>query len=146
MLTIKPDPHAPSDMDKAASTMVQENSEDVVASVVAALEDDEMRKAKRVRSVFKVVEKLLPIVTPSSASEDLAHGLAKVAKLLNGFFDDTESKPVQSICNKLKTEIDAKVSELSQRKKVEEPPAEQNKGDSGGAKAPKSKKKKKKKK
>ena len=152
VLAIKPDPQAPSDLDKAAAGKVQEQSKHVVDAINTALEDDEMRKAKRVRSVLKVIEKFVPVLSGSGSSE-VIDGLKKVTTLLNDFSTESESKPLQTLCNKLKEEIDGKVTEMEQqRQKEEEAAAAGNGGGSGGGGStskkltPKSKKKKKKKK
>ena len=148
VLAIKPDPQAPSDLDKAAAGKVQEQSKHVIDAIITALEDDEMRKAKRVRSVLKVIEKFVPVLSGSGSSE-VIDGLKKTTTLLNDFSTESESKPLQTLCNKLKEEIDGKVTEMEQQRQKEE--AAGNGGGSGGSGAskklaPKSKKKKKKKK
>ena len=146
VLAIKPDPQAPSDLDKAAAGKVQEQSKHVIDAIITALEDDEMRKAKRVRSVLKVIEKFVPVLSGSGSSE-VIDGLKKTTTLLNDFSTESESKPLQTLCNKLKEEIDEKVTEMEQQRQKEEEAAG-NGGGSGASKklTPKSKKKKKKKK
>ena len=150
VLAIKPDPQAPSDLDKAAAGKVQEQSKHVVNAIITALEDDEMRKAKRVRSVLKVIEKFVPVLSGSGISSEVIDGLKKTTKLLMDFSTESESKPLQTVCNKLKEEVDEKVTEIEQQQKRQE----QEEGNGGGSGnggaskklAPKSKKKKKKKK
>lgn len=115
LLSTKPDPDSSSDLDKAASRTVHEGGKEVVSAITAALEDDEMRKAKRVRVVLKAMEKFVSYLSPSSkgASKELLTGLAKVTKVL-GEISKSESSAIKGLCTKLVSEIEAKTKELSE--------------------------------
>jgi hypothetical protein len=115
LLSTKPDPDSSSDLDKVASRTIYEGGKEVVTAITAALEDDEMRKAKRVRVVLKAMEKFVTNLSPSfkGASKELLNALAKVTKVL-GELSKSESGAVQGLCTKLVSEIESKTKELSE--------------------------------
>ncbi len=79
-------------------------------SVVAALQDEEMRKAKRVRVVLKALEKFVAIVSSPVTSKTLSR-LDTIKGLLEKL-GEGESQGVTVMCTKLISDIDAKAEEL----------------------------------
>jgi hypothetical protein len=149
LLSTKPDPDSSSDLDKAASRTIHEGGKEVVATITAALEDDEMRKAKRVRVVLKAMEKFVSNLSPSTkgVSKELLNGLAKVTKVL-GEISKSESGAVQGLCTKLVSEIQSKTKDFSETTVPKATPVTEVKatGDSKSQSQKASKKKKNKKK
>jgi hypothetical protein len=141
LFATKPDPNG-SDLEKAAAKGIQEVREEFLTSIESALEDVEMRKAKRVRGVLKALEKFVHCLS-SPCSKETLENLEKIQTLIIKL-GESESNAVKSACTKLTDEIDTKVSELKaegadnakKRQSIEDPSSETKK----------SKKKKKKKK
>lgn len=84
--------------------------EDFLTAVEAALQDEEMRKAKRVRVILKALEKFVAGLTPPATKEIYTH--LDTIKGLLGKLGEGESQGVSAMCTKLVSEMDAKTVEL----------------------------------
>lgn len=132
---------------KAAEKSLGDARDDFLASVEAALQDEEMRKAKRVRVVLKALEKFVAGLVPPASKKTYDH--LETIKGLLGKLGEGESQGVSAMCTKLMTEMDAKTAELKESDAVgskEHEEASQSAAATGEWDASKSKKKKKKKK
>jgi hypothetical protein len=133
LFVTKPDTEA-SEWGKAAAKGLEEVRDDFLTSMEAALQDVEMRKAKRVRVVLKALEKFVAGLSSPCSGGSLSK-LDNVKSLLEKL-GESDSQAVQASCAKLMGEIDTKASEL---KTVSKSP---NKHPAPGSNSKKSKKKK----
>lgn len=79
-------------------------------AVETAIQDEEMRRAKRVRFVLKALEKFIATLAAPVSSKTCTH-LETIKSLLENL-GEGESQGVSSMCTKLIGEMDAKITEL----------------------------------
>jgi len=96
---------------------VKDEDPSFLSSVASALQDEEMRKAKRVRVVLKALEKYLAGFSSSSSSSSVVDSTAvehleKIATALLSLAEG-ESQGVSVICRKLMSEVETKQKELA---------------------------------
>ena len=132
LFATKPNPEV-SEIEKHASESIQKNEGELLALVARSLEDEEMKKAKRVRTVLKALEKILHGM--SSSSTECLSQLETLKASIDDF--DSDSNPVKVACSKIAGEIEAKVAEL----KAIKPKKSQGVASSSGKKKKKKKKK-----
>ena len=95
------------------STQSSHGAHPFLASVESALQDEEMRKAKRVRVVLKALEKYLVGLSTKLSSETvrqwdkISHELLRLA--------EGDSQGVSAICRKLVSDMETKQTELQQQ-------------------------------
>ena len=141
LFSSKPDSDG-TELEKAAAKGIEDAQEEFLDSVEAALHDAELRKAKRVRSVLKALEKFLHCLSPPGSPE-LMGALSKVnASVVK--LGESDSNAVKAACTKLTEEIDAKVSELKEAAPTPSSKPEVTEQPSSTSKKSKKKKKKKK--
>ena len=109
LFATKPDPKG-SDLEKAAAKSIQEVQEEFLTSTETALEDVEMRKAKRVRIVLKAVEKFVHCLSSPCSDETLTN-IGKIQSLVDNL-GESDNNTIKSACTKLSSDIDTKLSEL----------------------------------
>jgi hypothetical protein len=117
LFAAKIDPET-SDSDKVAFSKLHECGEAFVGAVVAAMEDEEMKKTKRVRTVLKTMEKFVSSLS-SPCSPILLTRLGAVKKLL-AELKESGGKAIMTTCTKLSDEIGSKIAELETAKEEEE--------------------------
>ena len=108
LLATKPS-SASSKTEKIAADSITNNQEELLAAITKTLEDEEMKKPKRARTVLKAVEKFVPCIEGSSSEclEKLDALKSQVVK-----FEASESNAIKSACNRLAEEIDDKISAI----------------------------------
>merc|ERR1711953_1049892 len=95
---------------KTALESLKSTQDEFLASIALSLQDEEMRKAKRARTVLRALEKLL--LSLSHPIHDAIYtNLSKAKELLQNL-GESESQGIQTACTKLIDEIDSKVTEL----------------------------------
>jgi hypothetical protein len=128
-----------SEIEKKAAACIQEVQEELLTSFSVSLENEEMKKTKRVRALLKALDKFLHCLT--SCSADCLKKLDSLQALVNDL-GDGDSNAVKAACTKLAGEIDTKMAEL----KVDTGTNTQGSSVVPGSSSKKSSKKKKKKK
>lgn len=106
-----------SEMETAGSKAMLDHCESFVQSLVAALQDAEMRKTKRVRDILKTCEKLVEFVETNAAIR--VKNLKTLGDEIVSLKVDTESQAVAGICGPLNTKLEnliAKQQEVVQPK------------------------------
>ncbi len=132
------------DDDLEIKSTLQENSEGLCASIEAALGDDGLVKAKRVRDVLKATEKLIDFVS-SHPNEKLWNVVNKLIAPLETLANTSASDKVKFLCGKIVKSI-KEVEQKASLASAAATPNEKNIGSgTNGKKAKKGKKKNKKK-
>ena len=126
-------------MENIASSKLRDAEEPALESIALALQDEEIRKAKRSRNVLKAAEKLVAIVA-IPPSPGVLRRLNEV-KDLSKELEESESGAMRNAYKKLQVDISKKMDELVAAKSAVETSGEQGQD---SAKAKKKKKKKKK--
>ena len=134
-----------SGMNELAQKSISDSQQSILEAMNMALDDEEMSKPKRVRTVLKALEKFLPFMEAPAPAETIAYledirtkteklggdgPLAAVSSKLSGLMGDSFLKELQS------NETKEKKTESSVDKDADDQPA------SGGKKSKKKKKKK----
>lgn len=116
-------------------------------SLSLALQDDEMRKTKRVRDVLKAVERFSKFANEYGDNE-IWSGLKEVQVEIMALMNFSDSSAVQNICKKLNEDIDQGMllytNKIAEEQKANEEAQEDEPATSSNLKSPKSKKSKKK--
>ena len=100
------------------STQSSNGAHSFLASVDSALQDEEMRKAKRVRVVLKALEKYIVGLSNTVSSETVRH-LDKISHELLQLAEG-DSQGVSAICRKLVSDMETKQKELQHQAAAED--------------------------
>lgn len=96
-----------SDIEKKGRESMYECSDSFVTSVVEALKDPEMKKAKRVRDILKTAEKLIDFLTKMPQSDSgILSSLTSLKDELVALKDGAESKGVTALCDSLNAKLE----------------------------------------
>eukprot|EP00934_Nitzschia_sp_Nitz4_P008977 Nitzschia sp. Nitz4//scaffold2_size372955//41768//45868//NITZ4_000365-RA/size372955-processed-gene-0.8-mRNA-1//1//CDS//3329546602//8967//frame0 len=109
LLAVKPTEDG-TELETAASEALIAARVPFLTSLVVALKDDEMKKAKRIRPILKASEKFLAGIKPPAEASVISN-LEAVAELLQTL-GESEAQGVQATAKKLKEDIEGKLSEL----------------------------------
>jgi hypothetical protein len=112
------------------------------SSLVEALKDEEMLKAKRVRDILKTAERLVKFAN-IHGDNNIWSGLTELQVVIVSLVKCSESSAVQNLCKKLDRDIDEGVK-LQAKKKAEEEATKLKSPPSSKKRKKKSSKKKKK--
>jgi hypothetical protein len=94
-------------LSKMGRASLQEASSSLAAAVVDALQNEDMKKTKRVRDVLKAAGKLVAFVAETSQIDPLLLSFLKeMRERLASIKDTTESSGVSNTCGKLLGELD----------------------------------------
>lgn len=105
LFATKPD-SASAEAEKFAADSIKNNQQELLTAITTTLEDEEMKKPKRARTVLKAIEKFLPCIELCSSEclEALDTLKSQIAKL-----EASENSTIKSARNKLAEEIDGKI-------------------------------------
>lgn len=121
-------------------------STDLFDSLVLALNDNDLKKAKWVRGILKVAEKVVDF-TSSHGDANMWDGVSKLSEPLQKLSNISESNGVKSSCEKLEKKINEELEKRAASIKAESiaTPSKKSPGSTTKSKTKKSGKKKKKK-
>lgn len=107
-----------SDVEKRGLDAMSECCDSFVKSLFEAVQDAEMKKAKRVRDVLKTTEKLLEFLEKTSL--DMTHDLDSLVALNDAMLKlqtESESQGVTSLCGLINKKLASVVEELKAKVK-----------------------------
>ena len=104
------------DIEKKGVDAMSECCDAFVHSVVEAVQDAEMRKAKRIRDVLKTTEKLIEFLEPANVKTNTIGRLESLREELAELQTASESQGVTLLCGSISTKLDALVKEAKARK------------------------------
>jgi hypothetical protein len=99
-------------VEKKGINAMNECSGSFAASIIEAIKDTEMRKAKRVRDVLKTTEKLVDFLEKKSLDKSVT--LASLVSLkdeIESLKTDSESQGVTLLCGSLSTKLETFIAE-----------------------------------
>lgn len=138
LLANKPNTGA-SEIDKVAHAKIHESQDNLLTTINNALKDEEMVKPKRVRTIIKALEKILPCMS-SPASQEALDLLENIKAKINELGE--KHVGLNNYSAKIVEQIETRLEEL---KVVHETPAKHVKTHNASASTSKKSKKKKKK-
>jgi hypothetical protein len=110
VLSNKPNQEGLSETERMAQAKIHESQDDLLIAISKTLKDDEMVKPKRVRSVFKAFEKMLPVIS-SPASPEALSMLANIKTEISGL--GAKQSSLNILSTKLVEQIDIRLEELN---------------------------------
>lgn len=89
------------DLDELSESRVLAASGSVLEAVIHAFEDPEMKKAKRIREVIKTLEKVIAFLSQKPKGGSHPKQLGRLVDLLQQSLKSSESKGIQTSCEKV---------------------------------------------
>jgi len=135
----KPNPTL-SEAEKIAADIIKNHQQELLTAITSTLQDEEMKKPKRARTVLKAVEKFIPCIEfcSSECLQTLDTLKSQILKL-----ESSENNSIKSACKKLGEEIDCKINTIKkEHEKVQQETVKNTSGSASGSKKKKKKKKK----
>ena len=106
-----------SDVEKKGFDAMSQCCDDFVQSVVEAVKDAEMRKAKRIRDVLKTTEKLVEFMEKISIdSAETIERLVSLHEELAKLQTASESQGVTLLCGSISSKLDTLIKDAKARK------------------------------